>query len=139
MNRENFFRRAISVLFFVSIMIFAATTHAEIKTYAGVGEYFVKEELIDSAKEQAELIAGRDILEQVCFYVKSKSSSQNSSLTNDEIIIISAGILHVTDTKFSITTDNNEIIVKALVTAQIDTDELKKLLEQEIKRRTATN
>lgn len=56
-------------------------------------------------------------------------------LDNDEIITISAGIIRVIDTKFSITVDEGEIIVKSFVTAQVDTDELEKLLEQEVKSR----
>lgn len=56
-------------------------------------------------------------------------------LDNDEIITISTGILRVIDTKFSITADDGEIIVKSFVTAQIDTDELENLLKQEIKSR----
>ena len=110
-------------------------TRAEIQTYEGVGEYFITDETIDFAKNQAELIAQRDILESICVYVKSQSNMINHELGNDEIITVGAGILRMIDTKFSITANDIGVSVKSFVTAQIDTDELEKLLEQEIKRR----
>ena len=127
------------MLIIFPILFFMTVTCAEIHTYEGVGEYFVTDETVDFAKNQAELIAQRTILEEICVYVKSKSTMIDYELNNDEIITISTGILRVIDTKFSITADDGEIIVKSFVTAQIDTDELEKLLEQEIKRRISSN
>lgn len=123
------------MLIIFPILFFMTVTRAEIQTYEGVGEYFVTDETVDFAKNQAEIIAQRTILEEICVYVKSKSTMIDYELDNDEIITISAGILRVIDTKFSITADDDEIIVKSFVTAQVDTDELEKLLEQEVKRR----
>ena len=123
------------MLIIFPILFFMTVTRAEIQTYEGVGEYFVTDETVDFAKNQAEIIAQRTILEEICVYVKSKSTMIDYELDNDEIITISAGILRVIDTKFSITADDDEIIVKSFVTAQVDTDELEKLLEQEVKKR----
>lgn len=135
MDSRKIFRRVVSTLFVVSIMLFASVVHAEIRTYEGFGEYFVKDdESIDAAKNQAELIAQRDALEQVKFYIKSTSKSVNSKWLEDEIIVIAAGILHVTNTKFDIEVADS-LIVKSFVTAEIDIDELEKLLEQAIKER----
>ena len=61
----------------------------------------------------------------------------DNELDDDEVITISAGILRVTDTKFSIEDDIDGLLVKAFVTAEIDTDELETLLEQEINNRAA--
>lgn len=134
MKWRKIFRRAVMLIIF-PILFFMTVTRAEIQTYEGVGEYFVTDETVDFAKNQAEIIAQRTILEEICVYVKSKSTMIDYELDNDEIITISAGILRVIDTKFSITADDDEIIVKSFVTAQVDTDELEKLLEQEVKRR----
>ena len=123
------------MLIIFPILFFMTVTRAEIQTYEGVGEYFVTDETVDFAKNQAEIIAQRTILEEICVYVKSKSTMIDYELDNDEIITISAGILRVIDTKVSITADDDEIIVKSFVTAQVDTDELEKLLEQEVKKR----
>lgn len=123
------------MLIIFPILFFMSVTRAEIQTYEGFGEYFITDETVDFAKNQAELIAQRTILEEICVYVKSKSTMIDYELDNDEIITISAGIIRVIDTKFSITVDEGEIIVKSFVTAQVDTDELEKLLEQEVKSR----
>ena len=122
----------------LAIMLLSMTpAHAVTKTYQGVGEYTMADETIDSAKTKAELVAERDVLEQVSFYVKNQSAARNSKLENDEIIVIAAGILHVTDTKFQINDDGDTLRIIALVTADIDVDELEKLLEQAVKERLA--
>ncbi|MBQ4494796.1 MAG: hypothetical protein II968_03410 [Selenomonadaceae bacterium] len=119
----------------VLMILFATTAHAEIKTYTGYGEYLMTDETIDYAKEQAELYAQRDVLEKVCVFVKGQSLMIDNELTDDEVTTISAGVLHVTDTKFSLDMDEGGILIKSFVTAQIDTAELEKLLEQAIKER----
>ena len=118
-------------------MIFftSATTYAEIKSYEGVGEYFLTDETIDYAKEQAELEAQSDILEKVIVYVKGISVMIDHELDSDEIITASAGILRVIETKFTMESDGDGITVKSFVTAEIDIEEVVKLLEQRIKDR----
>ena len=124
-------RRSFIAFLGVIFALNAAVAHAEI--YEGVGEYFMTYETVDFAKEQAELAAQSDILEQICVYVKEQSTMIDNELDNEEIITVSTGIIHVIDTKFSIEPEDALIKVKAFVTAQIDIAELKKLLEQEIK------
>ena len=120
---------------FALVLLTAATVHAETKTYTGNGEYLMTDETIDFAKKQAELSAERNILDQICVYVKGNSTTIDNELDNDEVITISAGILHVTDTKFSVDDNADGLLVKAIVTAQVDTDELETLLEQAIAQR----
>ena len=108
---------------------------SEVKTFEGVGEYFMTDETVDFAKNQAELAAQRDILDKVCVHVKGQSKMIDNEFDNDEIITVSTGILHVIDTKFFITEENDGIIINSFVTAQIDIDEAIKLLEQTIKER----
>ena len=117
------------------ILLSMTSAHAETKVYQGVGEHFMTDETIESAKNKAELMAERDALEQVCFYVKSQSASRNSRLNTDEIITIAAGILRVTDTKFKINDDNNGLRITAIISADIDIDELEKLLERAVNER----
>ena len=119
----------------VVMILFATTAHAEIKTYTGYGEYLMTDETIDYAKEQAELLAQRDVLDKVCVFVKGQSLMIDNELSDDEVTTISAGILHVTDTKFSFDMDADGILIKSTVTAQIDTAELDTLLERAIKER----
>lgn len=118
-----------------AIIFLTATVHAATKPYTGVGEFLMTEGTVDFAKNQAELLAERDILDQICVHVKANSTLIDSELDSDEVITISAGILHVTGTKFEMSNNTDGILVKAIVIAQIDIDELEKLLEQEIKAR----
>ena len=124
------FRQIVSIIFFSMIFFIAMVSHAEIIVYNGVGEYFMTDETVTFAKEQAEQVAQRDILEQVSVYVEHQAKMIDHELDSDEIITISTGIIHVTDTKFSMTDENDGILVKSFVTAYIDTDELENSLEQ---------
>lgn len=135
MNRRNLFRRGFIALIGAIIALNASIACAEV--YNGAGVYFMTDETVDFAKNKAELEAQRDVLEKICVYVKSISTVINNQLENDEIITISAGILHVIDTKFSMEQEDDLINVKSFVTAQIDIDELKKLLERAIKERVS--
>ena len=137
MNGENLFRRCFIALIGAIFALNASIACAEV--YEGAGVYFMTDETVEFAKNKAELEAQRDVLEKICVYVKSISTVINNQLENDEIITISAGILHVIDTKFSMEPKDGLIEVKSFVTAQIDIDELKKLLERAIKERVSDN
>lgn len=129
---KKIFQRALMVLLAVTLL-FTATAYAEVQTYEGVGEYPMTNETMDFAKEEAEKYAMRDILEQISVYIDSVSKVDNAVLQRDEVIAISAGILHVVNSKFSCETKEDCINVKAFVTAEIDIDELEYLLEQAVK------
>ena len=119
-----------------ALILLTATAHAQIQTYTGSGEYLMSEdENVDFAKSRAAIEAERNILDQVCVYVKGQSSMIDNELDRDEVVSIGAGILHVTDTKYKMLDDADGILVKATVTAQIDIDELKTLLNQAIAER----
>lgn len=123
------------VVVFAIVLSVAAPAHAETKIYRGVGEYFLTDETVDFAKNRAELSAERDALEQVCLFVKSHSAAKNFSLEDDEIIIVATGILRVIDTEFAVDNDAEGIKITAIVTAEIDNDELEKLLERAVNER----
>ncbi|MBR1805186.1 MAG: hypothetical protein IJ774_02240 [Selenomonadaceae bacterium] len=119
-----------------ALILLTATAHAQIQTYTGSGEYLMSEDtVVDFAKSRAAIEAERNILDQVCVYVKAQSSTIDNELDNDEVISIGAGILYVTDTKYQMLDDANGILVKATVTAEIDIDELETLLKQAIAER----
>lgn len=124
MNWKNVFIATFTIMNF-----FVSTAFAEIKTYEGVGEYCLTDETIDFAKEQAELDAQRNILNKICRYVKKNATTIDNELDEEEIITIAAGILRVIDVDFAFDADEDGILVKSFVTAEIDTDELETLLE----------
>lgn len=120
---------------FAIVLLSASVACAEVKTYTGSGEYLLTDENVDFAKSRAEISAERNILEKVCVYIKAQSTMIDNELDNDEVISICAGILHVTDTKFKIVDDADGILVTAFVTAEVDIDQLKDLLNRAINER----
>ena len=129
------FLQALAIFF---VIVGTTVAHAEVQTYTGVGEYFMAEDTtVDFAKYQASISAERDALEQVKVYVRSQSKMIDGKIDDDDIIAIGAGILCVKDTKFSIEDTAQGLLVKAIVTAEIDIDELETLLEREINARTS--
>lgn len=132
--KRNFRRRLISTLIVMSLLN-AAIAYATVQTFNGTGQYLMTEETLDFAKKEAEREAQLKILEEVCTYVKMHATMIDNELDDDEVITTGAGVLHVTDTNYSIEEDADGLLVKAFVTAKIDVDELEKLLERETKAR----
>lgn len=136
MNFGKIFRQIVSTLFITAILLANSVSHADIKIYEGLGVYYLNDgEPIDSANKKAELNAWRIIVEQVKVDISSGSCLHNLKLPEDEIITIAAGILRVIETKHAIEVEEDALIVKAFVTATIDTDELETLLDNAIKNR----
>ena len=120
--------------FVAVILLNSSVAFAETKIYEGVGEYFMTEETVDFAKQEAEKDAARVILEQACAFIKAQATMLDHELDEDEIIKICAGVLYWNDsTKYSIDAEADGVTVKAFVSAKIDTDEVDALLEQAIK------
>ena len=113
--------------------IFSAGASAELKTYTGVGKYYMSEtETLADAQSKAALLAEQNALEQALVFVRSNSKVKNFKLTDDEIVLITAGILYVKDTRYSIEEDfDGVLIVKAEITVEIDEDKISELVERE--------
>ena len=118
-------------------LIFCATTaHAEMQTYEGVGEYSIMQgETLNAAKQQAKKIAERNALEQIYFYVRSDSSSKNSTVDKDEVITIAAGLMNVLKTTYAVSKEDGSFVVKAVVVVEVDPDKIAEAVEREKQRR----
>ena len=117
-------------LIFLTMFLFASIAHAEIKNYSGEGFFAVVDETLDFAKEKAKLDGERNISEQIAVYLESFSEVKNSQLTHDEIILMSESLMKILDVKYKIEpAEENSFVVRAIVTAEIDTDEIKKILD----------
>lgn len=83
------------LIIFVMVLICANVAYAAVETFTGVGKYYLEseEETLAYAKEQAELIAEQNALEQAAVFVKSYTAVRNFRLTKDEVKTIAAGIL----------------------------------------------
>lgn len=125
------------LLLIVAVMFHASIVNAETQEIVGVGEYHMidENETLDHAKAQATLRAKRHISEQVMLSIESRSEVIEAGLNDDEIIVITAGVIYVTDTKTIIEDVDGLIVVTSEVTAEVDLDKIAELLEIEIRRR----
>ena len=126
------YKKIIWLVLFVFTLTFASISHAEIRTYEGIGEYEMSDdEAMDFAKHQATITAERNIAEQVYVYVKNESETRNGVLMHDEIIVISLSIMRVIEVNHEILpTKDDTFLVRSKVKATIDTDEIDKLIER---------
>ena len=91
------------------------------------------EESLDYAKNQAKLDGARNIAEQIFLDVQSQTDVKNSAVQHDEIITKTEGLLKILDVKYKILpdeSDENNFVVQAKVTAEVDSDELEKILAE---------
>ncbi len=134
---KKYFRRLIAASLTVGSLMFMPITHASVETYVGTGEYIMNtSETFNDAKNQAKLLAERNVLESISFYLTEHSALVDGVLEEDEIILIVAGIMNITNVKYELTSDDDEnFAVKAEVTAEVDADEALKLVEREVENR----
>lgn len=120
------FRRALSALLIVAGLLTASIVHAEVKTYEGVGEYFMSDfETFDIAQQRAKQRAERDACEKAGVYVESRTEVVNLQVSKDEIVIMTRNILKVVDVQYQREhADNNTTLVRATVKAQIDSEDV---------------
>ena len=129
-----FCRLIISVI--VGVLFINSSVSAEIQTYSGVGEYTMSEyELSGNAKQRAKFYAVRDAQRQAGVYIKSYSQSENLTLTNDEIIAISAGIVQIIETKITSIPAGDTVKFHAEVKINIDTSNVDEYLKRDPKER----
>ena len=125
-------KKFIAILLFFVGLTFTSIGHAEIQIYEGVGEYaMMNDETMDFAKYQAQIEAERNIAEQVYVYVQSQTETNMQVYNHDEIIVMSEMIMKIIEVKHQILPATDEtFIVRAIVKAEIDTDEIDKLMKE---------
>ena len=120
------------------LLMMASTVGAEIKTYEGVGVYYMKStsETLENSKSEAKKYAERDVLEQIEIYVASESEVRNLRLTEDELVTIAAGIMSVTNVHYKFSTSaDDKFMIECRLKATVDTDKIPELVERERKAR----
>lgn len=118
----------------------SSPAEAEVLSLEGVGEYYMEDDSmsLSKAKDEAKLLAEIDAVEQARVNVEGNTIVQNSKLTKNEITTIAAAILMVQKVDYTISSDFDDVmVVKAVIKADIDTDEIPALVERELKRRQA--
>ena len=110
--------------------MFISIVQAEIETYEGYGEYLRTDETIEYSKEQAKIEAERDVIRQAYFHVTSISQSSDSILDYDEIFGETEGIIRILEVKYKLIPEKENYIIRAIIKAEVDTEELEELFKQ---------
>ena len=135
MTFGRIFQRTVTMLFIVSIMLFSAVTHAEVKTYTGEGAYVMsKFENLEIARERAKIDAMRNACEKAGTYVKSYSRARNFELEEDIIETMTSNILKLVEKpifQMLEQVDNLEgIMIRVTIKAQIDDSDITRWLNK---------
>ena len=116
-----------------------SVAHAEVKTYEGIGEYAMSDfETPEVAKQRAKARAEQNAQEQAGVYVNSYTKVNNLQVTDDEVIVITNGIMNVIDVSYEkrLGTDDTTIYT-AKIKANINTNDVNKWLEKGVQERSA--
>ncbi len=133
-------RNALAAFLVLAGLAMSSPAEAEVLSLEGVGEYYMEDDSmsLSKAKDEAKLLAEIDAVEQARVNVEGNTIVQNSKLTKNEITTIAAAILMVQKVDYTISSDFDDVmVVKAVIKADIDTDEIPALVERELKRRQA--
>ena len=130
---KKFFRRALTAIFVFAFMISADVVGAEVKTYTGVGEYYMSDfETPEIAKQRAKQRAERNACEKAGVYVKSFSRTINLELDEDVIETMTSGILKIVDVQYHReNSDNDTTLFRVTIQAQIDDADIKNWLKKD--------
>lgn len=124
-------RKIISILLASFFMM--STANAEIKTYTGFGEYAMSDfETPEIAKQRAKQRAEQNAQEQAGVFIKSNTRVKNLQVQEEEIEVMTAGIMKVNSVLYDTKIDESGFIFTAKLSADIDTDEVDKWLEKNV-------
>ena len=110
--------------------------NAEVKTFDGVGEYYMGElENVGVARQRAKEKAVQKTENQAGVYIKAYSRALNDELSDDEITAITSNAVKIIGgpiyTIQIISIENRSVLlVTAKIKAEFDTDEINKWLER---------
>lgn len=124
-------KRIFSIL--LASFFIMSVANAEIRTYEGFGEYAMSDfETPSVAKERAKQRAERNAQEKAGVFVKSNTTVINQQVTEDEIEVMTSGIMKVHSVEYDKKIDVQGFIFTAKVLVDIDTDEIDKWLNKNI-------
>ena len=107
-------------------LFFMPISHAEVKTYTGVGEYSIGErDTLEIAKQGAKEKAMRNALEKAGVLLQSHSRTEDLQLVEDVITSRTGAILKVLEVVY----ERTDLVVRATVKVDIDADDLNHRLQ----------
>ena len=133
MTYKNFLQKFLIALIAFAILQINSTADAKAKIYDGVGYSPLVEETLDHAKNKAKLDGARNIVEQVFVDIESQVDVKKSVLQRDEIIKKTEGLMKILEVKYKILADDEDadsFIVQATVTAEVDSEEIEKIISE---------
>lgn len=121
-----FTKKFLTALLISGSLLLTSSVNAEVKTYEGVGEYSMGErDTLETAKQGAKDRALRNALERAGVLIQSSSRSEDLELVEDLITSQTGAILKVVDVMY----ERIDFLVKAIVTVEIDVEDLNRRLE----------
>ena len=123
-------KKFLATLVVVCSLFFMSAAQAESETYTGEGKATMSEaETQEQIIERAKTYALRNAREKAGVYIRTRSELRDFELVEDDIITMTAGVLKITDTQIEKTLVNDAIQVFVTVTVIIDSDELKRNID----------
>ena len=126
-------KKIFAMLLVVGSLFFSSTVNAEIKTYTGVSEtsaVLSETETQEQITKRATTSALKYAQEQVGNFVRDFAKANGLELRVDELETIVIGVMKVTDNKVATSTgEDGAIKIRVTLTAQIDTDELQREID----------
>ena len=123
-------KKFLTVLVIVSNLFFISAAQAETETYIGEGKATMSEaETIEKIIERAKTYALRNAQEKAGVYIRTRSELRDFELVEDDVITLTSGVLKITDTQVEKTLVNDTIQVFVTVAVIIDSDELKRNID----------
>lgn len=119
------------ILLLIASLFMTSTANAEIRTYEGFGEYVMSDfETPEIAKQRAKQRAEQSAQEQAGVFIKSNTRVKNYQVQEDEIEVMTAGIMKVHSVNYDKRIDESGFIFTAKVLVDIDTDEVDNWLKK---------
>lgn len=121
------------ILIVLASFFITGVASAEIKTYEGFGEYAMSDfETPEVAKQRAKQRAEQNAQEKAGVFVKSNTRVKNLQVQEDEIEVMTAGIMKVQSVEYDKKIDESGFIFSAKIIADIDTDEIDNWLNKNV-------
>ena len=115
-----------------AVLFLPVPAHAATEDFSARGEYVMEEnDSQDHAYGIALQEAMRQASQQAAVSVKSRSTSSDNQLTNDEVEMVTASLMKIKEKKFDIDVmADGHLLAIATIVATIDIEEAEKMAQQ---------
>ena len=121
--------RTLLVIVLLAALILPTDVFAEVQTFTATHTYILGDhDSKDDARQRCLLEAKRKILEQAGVYIESASEVQNFDLTKDKITSFAAAVMHVKDTKETVSFQQGHMTMTLTLKVDVDLTEMRKQL-----------